>query len=340
MKLTYFILRDLIELQPLTEQVEITLDDLRTEEYDPDSLKNNCICSFLDVYLEEDVIDINHLNQEILDMTIILDISLDTLEEIVLDSRPRLDDYEDYLFVLFKSIGKHPTEVEGKREYQCGIVVDENIVISIHLGHPFELERLFRTFIRNPKKLSHGGITHLTSCYIDALIDPLYDVVDGWRRIGDDIEWKILSEKKLDGHKTLSRLIGIRESIFDTVKILQADREVVNKMLSPNMPIFKKSFIPPELNDHVMHLKDELDIMRSTISDLMNLYFNSEGKKMNTILARFTFVTSILLLPNLIAGIFGMNNPYFPQISFWWVIGIIVASMAVLWFYFKHNKLI
>ncbi len=337
-KITYYIVRDVIENHPVIETCEVSLEDLRGD-FNIEIVKKECKFCFLDIFLEDRYVDLDH-NQEILDLTVLLDISLDTLEEIIQDSRPRLDDYQDYLFILFKSIGKHPTEIDGKSEFQCGLIIDENVVMSIHVGEPLPLQKLFRLFNRNTQMLIRGEITYITTVYIDALIDPTYHVLDGWRKLSDDIEWDILSQKQVGRQATLSRIVGIRESIFDTVKILQADREVVNRMKSPNMPIFKNIFIPPELDDHIRHLLDEQDILRATISDLMNLFFNAEASKTNKVLSRYTFVTSLLLLPSLIAGIFGMNNIHFPEISFWWVLVIMAGCMGGLWVLFKKMKLI
>ena len=330
----------MIENRPVFEEVEISLQELGGEEYHPDYLKKKCICAFLDIYLEETPPDINHLNPDVLDMTTILDISLDMVEEILEDSRPRLEDFSEDNFILFKSVCQHPTEIEGKREYQCGLIIEEKILISIHLGVPLPLPKLYRRFRRNIKKFELGKTTHLVSTYLDALIDLTYSVVDGWRKVSDEVEWKILHDKKFEETETISRLIGVRESIFDTVKILQADREVVNKMHSPSVVFFQKEFIAPELDDHIRHLLDEQDILRITISDIMNLYFNAEARKTNNTLARFTFVTSLLLFPSLIASIFGMNNIDFPTISFWWVIVFMVLSMLGLWLVFKKSNLI
>ncbi len=340
MKLKYFILREVAANRPITEEHDITLEQLGGEEFHPEHLQKKCVCAFLDIHLEERPIDVNHLNHDVLDMTVLLNISLDTLEEILEDSRPRLEDFSDYNFILFKNVSLHPANPEGKREFQTGFILFDNILISIHLGLPVELPKLFKRFKRNSTKLMHGKTTHLISVYIDMLIDTTYKVIDGWRRLSDEVEWQILQDQHFEERNTISLLIAIRESIFDTVKILQADREVVNKMLNPNVANFQKEYIAPELDDHIRHLLDEQDILRISISDLMNLYYNVESRKTNNTLARFTFVTSILLFPSLIASIFGMNNPSFPQIPFWAVLIFMGCSMLLLWVYFKRKKLI
>lgn len=151
---------------------------------------------------------------------------------------------------------------------------------------------------------------------------------------------KILTHDISNEDKLLERLVGIRQSIFDTMKILQADREVLVSMNDRSMMHFNQTYIPLELDDHIRHEIDELDVLRQIISDLMNLYFNAESSKLNSVLARFTFATSLLLIAEVITGIFGMNNQGFPKIPFWAACGIIAISMGVLWIFFKVKKLI
>jgi magnesium transporter len=335
MKINYFILRDVVHGRPVIEEVEITLEELE-EKFHPDEVKKNSQCCFLDIQIEDESLPVDK-NKEILDLSEILDISLDTLEEIITDQRPRLDDYIEYLLILFKSVGKHPTEVDEKTECQIGLKIYDNVVISLHLGVPIELEHLYRMFSRNPLTLVQGRITYLASNYLDNLIDPTYIVLDSWRKETAEKERAILDNPKMDD---LDILIGIRQSLFDLIKIMQADREVINRMRSAKVPIFENDFIPPELDDHIKHLLDESDILRAIISDLMNIYYSAESSKLNLTLARFTIFTSLLLLPSLVAGIFGMNNVGFPSISFGWAIVIMLVLMGMLLGFFKKKKLI
>jgi len=81
MKLNYFIFKKVVENRPIVEQFPLTLDDLR-DGLHPDEVKKTCECCFLDINIENEPLDIT-TNQELLDLTILLDISLETLEEII-----------------------------------------------------------------------------------------------------------------------------------------------------------------------------------------------------------------------------------------------------------------
>ena len=121
--------------------------------------------------------------------------------------------------------------------------------------------------------------------------------------------------------------------------ILRANKEVINSILKLSSK-FDKKYIPLELDDHLIHLMDESKIVMDIVSDLMNIYYSSESNRLDKSLSRLTIITAIFLLPSLIAGIFGMNNPGFPNIEFFWVIIIMLGLMSLLFFYFKKKRLI
>ena len=334
--MNYFILKDVIHGRPVIEEMsDVSMGDLEMELH-PDAIKKQARCVFLDIQIEDPNLNFEQ-NNEIQFLSEILDISIDALEEIVTDQRPRLDDYLDFVLILFKSVDKHPAEIDEKVETQVGLKIYDNVVISLHLGVPMPIAKVFRVFARNSPLLIQGGITYLATRYIDALIDPIYGVLDEWRKVSRLMEKEILQEPDKNN---MELLLGIRQSLFDTIKIAQADREVLNRMRSAKMPLFQNDYIPPELDDHIRHLLDESDILRATISDLMNMFFSAESAKLNKVLARFTFFTSLLLLPTLISGIFGMNNVGFPEIHFGWVLVIMAISMGWLFIVFRKNKLI
>jgi hypothetical protein len=59
MQLNYYILRDIVNNQPVFEEVEISLQELGSDRYHPEKLQKECICAFLDIYLEETPLNIN-----------------------------------------------------------------------------------------------------------------------------------------------------------------------------------------------------------------------------------------------------------------------------------------
>jgi len=334
MKLSYFLIKENVEKNATQmERREVSLEQLRGECH-PVKLNKKYLNLFLDIQIE-DKKPFNE-NEEIKDISEILNINLPILEEIITDQRPRLEQYLDFTFILFKSINLHEEKDFLKTEYQVGLKILENIVICIHKNKPVSLEQLYRYFIRNERNLKKGGVTYLTATYLDCLTDPIFSVLGNWRKLSKDLEKKILKKPNKD---LLNIMIDLRASIMDVDYILRADKEVINRMLA--LPsIFTKKFIPPELDDHIVHCTDEAKILFDIISDLMSIYYSSESSILDKSLARLTVITATFLLPSLIAGIFGMNNPGFPEINFYWVILIMLCFMALIFIYFKRKDMI
>ena len=169
------------------------------------------------------------------------------------------------------------------------------------------------------------------------MIDHVYDLMRSWNNNINNYEKSILEHPKKD---TLYEILDLKHRLLDLIKILQADREVINNIRLSNQDIFKTEEIPPELDDHIRHLLDETDIIRDLLTNLSDLYYNSDSARLNETMKRFTFITSLILLPSLVAGIFGMNNISGNFGDFLIVILLMILSVFVLYYYFKFKNFI
>ncbi|MHA1820448.1 MAG: magnesium transporter CorA family protein [Promethearchaeota archaeon] len=387
MKINYFIVTDEVHGRPITEMSSSNIEELKTK-YHPVKLMNENLYSFIDIELE-DQSNLIEQNVEALRLHEILDISQDTMEEIITDQRPRADDYQDFFLILFKNlslevkdsldtsqrdnapnqgqiphsirinyfkINKHKLktiDIKKKNEYydfmikermfkliehQIGIIIKENLVISIHKASTgLEVSELFKRFQKYPLKISRGGVTYLVTSYIDMLIDSIYQVLDVWTRSINIYEREIVQNPK---KSMVFDILTLRHRLLDLIKILQADREIITNIRSGKIKYFKISEIPPELDDHIKHLLDETDIIRSLLDQILEIYYSAHSVELNDSMRRFTVITSSLLLPSLIAGIFGMNNYPDLKINFYETIAVMIISMILLILILKYKEFI
>jgi magnesium transporter len=345
MKVNYYLVKDEVHGRPVEEIISSDLNGLKGK-FHPTILSSKYHYNFIDISLEDETADIN-LNEEALQLNELLDVPLDLIEEIITDQRPRADNYSDFFLILFKFLtledskakktDKRILEEEGEDEHQVGIIIRNNIVISVHKEIPIPIEKIFNRFKKYPMKISKGGNTFFVSTYLDIMIDHIYDLMRSWNTIINNYEKSILEHPKKD---TLYEILDLKHRLLDLIKILQADREVINNIRLSNQDIFKTEEIPPELDDHIRHLLDETDIIRDLLTNLSDLYYNSDSANLNKTMKRFTIITSLILLPSLIAGIFGMNNITGGIIDFVIVVFVMILSVFVLYYYFKYKNLI
>ncbi len=121
-------------------------------------------------------------------------------------------------------------------------------------------------------------------------------------------------------------------------------REVINKFEKMDEPIVSKEikvFIR-DLYDHSIQVIETIELFREMSSGLLDLYMNSVSNKMNEIMKVLTIMASIFIPLTFIAGVYGMNFEYMPELGFknaYFVIwGVMILCAIGMLFYFKNKK--
>ncbi len=345
MIVNYFYIVDEVHGRPIAEipsRADLDLPDYGLKDaYHPAKMSQKYPYSFIDITLENPSDEIDQ-NDEALRLTHLLDLDKEIIEEIITDQRPRADSYPDFFLILFKCLTVAEEEPKIKlSEHQVGVIIRDNVIFSIHKKIPsMPISNVFKRFNKYPTKIAKGGVSYFVSTYLDAMIDQIYDVLEVWTKQIDRYEKQIV---KKPSKILLYGILEMRHRLLDLVKILQADREIINNIRTGKQGIFSRQDIPPELDDHIKHLLDESDIIRTLLTDVTNMYYNSHSSRLNETMRRFTFITSLLLLPSLVASIFGMN--FITQDgkllwSFYVVIGGMIVSVVGLFLFFRKKKMI
>ncbi len=345
MIVNYFYIVDEVHGRPIAEipsRANLQLPDQGLKDvYHPAKMSQKYPYSFIDITLENpnNVID---ENEEALRLTHLLDVGKDIIEEIITDQRPRADSYPDFFLILFKCLTVAEEDSKIKlSEHQVGVIIRDNVIFSIHKNiQTMPISTVFKRFNKYPSKIAKGGISYFVSTYLDVMIDQIYEVLEVWTKQIDRYEHQIIEKPS---KSLLYDILKMRHRLLDLVKILQADREIINNIRTGKENLFSVENIPPELDDHIKHLLDESDIIRTLLTDVTNMYYNSHSTRLNETMRRFTFITSLLLLPSLVASLFGMNF-ISPEGKILWpfyvVIGGMIISVVGLFLFFRKKRMI
>lgn len=337
MKVHYYSVKDEIHGRPIAEIHSSSIDELKGE-FHPAKLSSQNMFTFIDIMLEDASEDIEE-NIEAMRLKELIDIPLDVMEEIITDQRPRADDYPTFFMILFKCFTLNGGTPKSKlNEHQIGILIRKNVIISIHKNiSAMPVNVVFQRFNKYPLKLAKGGLTYLITTYLDLMVDQIYVVLDDWTNLIVKYEKKLVQNPR---KAILFDILQIRHRLLDLVKILQADREIVSNMKLGNYEQIRPDLVPPELDDHIKHMLDETDIVRNLLNELLNIYYSSENAHLNETMKRFTFITSLILVPSLIAGIFGMNFFTGDVWGMYVTIGIMVLIVIGMFLYFRKKNYI
>jgi magnesium transporter len=224
---------------------------------------------------------------------------------------------------------------------QLSILFDEQNVITIgeKKGDVFTAIRKHLQVSGN--SLRNNASDHLVYAILDAIVDASFDVLEV---LGDSIDEK---EEELLEKPDISLLSDLRQYKRDLLYLHKAIwplREVLSRMMHQEIKEVKEKTVPylRDVNDHVYQCIDSIETYRELLSGMMDLYLSSISNRLNEIMKVLTIISTIFIPLTFLAGLYGMNFKYMPEIP--WVYGypmvltmmfLVAVSMLV---YFKRKK--
>ena len=261
-----------------------------------------------------------------------------TIEDIVnQNQRPKIEPFENYVYLAI-----HPLRREAKWEIEpseLDLLLGRGWIVSVHYGPLPGLIDNSQLHERIPAALGRGA---------DFLLYTLVDlVVDSYFPITDDVEDKIDSLEDrllLRAHPgDMNRLLSLKRSIVHIRRAVTPQREVLNQLTRHDFP-----FVRPEnlvyfrdVYDHLIRIAEELDSLRDILSSVLEIHLASTSNQLNATMKRLTAYGTIFVMITAIAGIYGMNFKFMPELEwrygYFVVLGVMAAISLGLYFYFKKR---
>jgi len=263
------------------------------------------------------------------------------LEDIVdTDQRPKIEDYEKYLFFVLKMLYIDEKTHEVRSE-QVSLVLGNNYVISFQetIGDVFDSVR--NRIRKNKGRIRKMGADYLAYTLIDAIVDNYFSILE---KISDKVESMEHDVVTNPEPELLQQIYNLKREMIYLRKSVWPIREVINSLLREESKIIKKNthVFLRDLYDHTIQVIDTIETFRDMISGMLDIYMSSVSNKMNEVMKVLTIFAAIFIPLTFIAGVYGMNFQHMPELSIPWAypavwIIIIIVSVSLLAF-FKHKK--
>lgn len=262
------------------------------------------------------------------------------LEDILnVEQRPKFEEYDSHLFFTIKMF---QAGENGRIDYEhLSFVLGNNIVISFQ-----ETTEDVFNLIRERLRTAYGKIRQKKADYlfyrfVDIVVDNYYFVLDHFAEKIENLEDEVMEKAETS---TLQKLQTIRKELIYLRRSVYPLRESLNGIAKSETKLLTKETerFFDDVYDHTIHVIESLEIYRDLLSGIMDLYMNTVSHKMNEIMKVLTIMASIFIPLTFIAGIYGMNFEYIPELGYRngyfavWVLMILIVVIMLL--YFKRKK--
>lgn len=263
------------------------------------------------------------------------------LEDIMnTDQRPKFEDGDHYAGMILKMLIYDESEKLIVSE-QFTLVLGKHCVLTLQ-EQTGDVLNPVRERIRNAKPNSRlHDADYLAYALLDTVVDNYIQVTESVGREIESLEDRIFLklDKSLveDIYKLKTELSYLRKSVRPL-------RDVMGQVLKSENTLFQVKYLHflKDLNDLVMQATEAIELYNGMISDHLNIYSTNVNNRINEVMKVLTIFASTFIPLTFLAGIYGMNFKYIPELGykysyliFWIVVVTVIIGLLI---YFKRKK--
>lgn len=264
-----------------------------------------------------------------------------TLEDVLnTGQRPKMEDYDSYIYTVLKMI----TLDEGREEIiidQVSIIFGSNYILSFQerVGDVFDP---IRERLKNPaSRLRKNGVDLLAYSLTDAIVDNYFVILEQFGEEIEDLEEELIVDPLPETLKAIQKrkrdMITLRRSVWPLRELINSLQRTESELIKDTTQLYLR-----DVYDHTIQVIDSIEAFRDILSSMVDVYLSSLSNRMNDVMKVLTIIATIFIPLTFIAGVYGMNFKYMPELEWHWGYPVVMLGMALLgismFLYFKKKR--
>ena len=263
------------------------------------------------------------------------------LEDILnVDQRPKIEDYEDYLYIVLKTIN-HEEGTDEIKVNQISIILGRNYVISFQEGNGNIFAPIRERLVAAKGRIRKAGPDYLAYALIDLIVDNYFVVLETFAEnielLEDQVVGRPAPQTLQDVHRFKNDMIILRKSLWPL-------REVIARLERRESPLIEDATAVyfKDVYDHTIIAIDSVETYRDILSGMLDIYLSSVSNRLNEVMKVLTIIATIFMPLTFIVGLYGMNFKYMPELEwrfgYFSVLGFMVVVAFFMLIFFKRKK--
>jgi magnesium transporter len=277
------------------------------------------------------------------------------MEDILTDQRPKIEDYDDYIFIVLKMLyydengDKKPGDEDDEEDDlgesdmdmdQVSIILGPNFIISFK-EKEVDVFNPLRDRLRTAKgKIRKQGADYLAYSMIDAIVDHYFLIME---KLGDrfeELEDLVVSNPEPG---ILPTIYNLKRDMLFLRKSVWPLREAISKMQRTDSPLVSEStkIYLRDVYDHTIQVIENVETFRDMSASLLETYLSSLSNKLNEVIKVLTVISTIFIPLTFLAGLYGMNFDFMPELRSpfgYPAVLILMLTIVVVMMAYFHKK--
>ena len=252
--------------------------------------------------------------------------------------RPKLEVYDDHIYVVLNMLtladddspaaARDSTDADlpRLRTEQVSLIVGDEWLLSFQ-EDPGDVFNPVRERIRGGRgRIRKRGADYLAYALVDVIIDHYFVVLEHLGNRIETLEDEVLADPTQD---TQEKINAVRRDLVTIRRLTWPVREILSQIDRLDSPIWDDETRPfvRDAYDHAVQVLDLVESLRDVVGGLTDLFMTSLSHRMNEIMKVLTIIGTIFIPLTFVAGIYGMNFDYMPELRVWWMYPVVWALM-------------
>jgi magnesium transporter len=243
------------------------------------------------------------------------------------DQRPKIEDYDGYVYIVLRMLRYDPGQQQIHSE-QLSLILGRNYVLSLQ-ELPSDVFEGVRERLRTGRRVRSMHADYLAYCLIDAVVDHYFVLLEN---MGDQVE--ALEDELIMNPvpATLGRIHHFKREMLMLRKSVWPLREVLSRLSRDESPLISADtrLFLRDVYDHTVHVLDTIDTIRELLVGMLDLYLSSVSNRMNEVMKMLTIIATLFMPLTFIAGVYGMNFVFMPELHWRWAYPAVLVSMMLI----------
>ncbi|GAA2347492.1 magnesium/cobalt transporter CorA [Streptomyces cuspidosporus] len=231
--------------------------------------------------------------------------------------RPKLEVYDDSLFLVLKPV-EYDDSADSVTAGELMVFVGDSFVVTVRHGSTNPLGTVRERLESNPDVLQHGP-TAVMYAVSDAVVDHYLDVADALRVDLDELEAEVFSPAGAVGN-TAGRIYTFKRQVLEFRRATGPLGDPMMRLAGTGLPFVHEGSRPffRDVSDHLTRVNEHVEGLDRLLSDILSAHLAQMGVRQNDDMRKISAWAAMAAVPTMIAGIYGMNFEYMPELGWRW----------------------
>ncbi len=238
--------------------------------------------------------------------------------------RPKLEAYGDTMFIVLRTVQMIDRRIElGETHFFLG----PNFIISIRHGSSLPYTGV-RARCESTPQLLRKGPGFALYAVMDSIVDQYFPIIDYLEEEVETLEEKIFHEKYR--RETTTKIYKLKRQLMSVKRSVSPLIDICNRLMRFGLKLIDEETRPyfRDVYDHAIRINEMVDNSRELLSAALEANLSMTSISQSEVSKRFAGWAAIIGVPTAIAGIYGMNFEYMPELQTKWGYPVVLLSIV------------